>query len=334
MGSVVADERTTPVQPVFLFSLPRSGSTLTQRVLATHPAIETVSEPWILLPFLYTRVRDGVYAEYGHKKAHDAIEDFCSGLPGGADDYLRDIREMALRLYARRTKPGARYFLDKTPRYNVVAGEVMRIFPDARIVFLWRNPLAIVASIIETWGRGRWNIFEFEYDLFAGLEGIAAAYRAGAERACAVRYEDLVTGDPAPWRRLFGHLGLEFDESQLAQFNEIGLPGRMGDQTGRKAYSALSAEPTEKWKRVLGSPVRKRWCRRYLRWIGAERLRLMGYDLDTLLREIDAAPARAGTVVSDVAWSLFGVVVKVFEPWVMRDKLRRLRRGDRLYAHS
>jgi len=51
------------ITPIFIFSLPRSGSTLMERILATHPAVGTASEPWILLPFLYTRIRDGVYAE-------------------------------------------------------------------------------------------------------------------------------------------------------------------------------------------------------------------------------------------------------------------------------
>jgi hypothetical protein len=39
--------------PLFLLSLPRSGSTLAQRILAAHAGIATTSEPWILLPYLY-----------------------------------------------------------------------------------------------------------------------------------------------------------------------------------------------------------------------------------------------------------------------------------------
>jgi hypothetical protein len=127
---------TTGITPIFLFSLPRSGSTLTQRILATHHAVETVSEPWILLPFLYSRVREGVYAEYGHRVAFEAIEDFCSELPGGSEAYLGEIKELALRLYRLRAKAGTQYFLDKTPRYHVISAEIVRLFDDARFVFL------------------------------------------------------------------------------------------------------------------------------------------------------------------------------------------------------
>ena len=40
------------IRPIFIFSAPRSGSTLLQRVLAAHTQVATASEPWILLPLL------------------------------------------------------------------------------------------------------------------------------------------------------------------------------------------------------------------------------------------------------------------------------------------
>src|SRR3712207_7451790 len=77
----------TKLTPLFLFSLPRSGSTLAQRILAAHEPIATASEPWILLPYLYTLREHGVYAEYNHRILVQAVEDFCAVLPGGRDDY-------------------------------------------------------------------------------------------------------------------------------------------------------------------------------------------------------------------------------------------------------
>src|SRR5688500_15750036 len=67
---------TTPPTPLFLLSLPRSGSTLAQRILAAHEAIATASEPWILLPYLYTLRERGAYAEYNHRVLVRAVEDF------------------------------------------------------------------------------------------------------------------------------------------------------------------------------------------------------------------------------------------------------------------
>jgi hypothetical protein len=62
---------------IFVFSLPRTGSTLLQRIIATQPDVATASEPWILIPYLYTLRENGVYAEYGHRMMVRAVEDFC-----------------------------------------------------------------------------------------------------------------------------------------------------------------------------------------------------------------------------------------------------------------
>src|SRR5215211_9414871 len=88
-------------RPLFLFSLPRSGSTLAQRILAAHEPIATASEPWILLPYLYTLREHGIYAEYSHRVLVQAVKDFCAVLPGGRNDYVAEIRRFALRLYGK-----------------------------------------------------------------------------------------------------------------------------------------------------------------------------------------------------------------------------------------
>jgi sulfotransferase family protein len=328
------NDTTRPITPIFIFSLPRSGSTLTQRILATHAAVATASEPWILLPFIYGSGREGLYAEYGHRVALKAIEDFCESLPGGRSDYLGEIGELALRLYARSAKGNARFFVDKTPRYHVICAEILRLFAEGKFVFLWRNPLAIISSIIETWGKGRWNIYEFDFDLFDGLESLVEACRKAGNRACSVRYEEIVGQGSEARRRLFSHIGLEFDDSRAAQISSVQLPGRMGDQTGTGLYFALSDEPMEKWKKTLESPIRKMWCRRYLGWIGEERLKVMGYDIRALLRDLDSIPTRPTTMISDIARMFFGLLVRTCEPWIVRDKLIRLSRGKRLHAHS
>lgn len=322
------------VVPVFVFSLPRSGSTLLQRMLATHPAVETASEPWILLPLLYALRRKGIYAEYGHRTSIRAIEDFAAGLPGGERQYLEAVRDLALRLYRERAGAGAQFFVDKTPRYHVIAGDILRMFEDARFIFLWRNPLAIVASMIEGWGRGRWNLYEFEVDLYDGLEALVAAQQAAGDRAISVRFAELVDQSPEARDRIFAFLGLESADADPERQIQVQLDGRMGDQTGVRQYSRLSQEPRIKWTKTLGSPLRKAWCRRYLRWIGSERLRAMGYELDELLQELAAIRASWRTIPSDALRMVAGRFIRLFEPWIFRDKLDHVRHGVRLRAHS
>jgi hypothetical protein len=286
------------IKPIFILSAVRSGSTLVQRVLAAHEGIATVAEPWLLLPGAYSLRRTGVDAGYLHPFMVDAIEDFCERLPGGSEQYIRELRESALRLYESAAEDGARYFVDKSPAYCFVAEEIMRLFPEAKFVFLWRNPLSIVSSIIETWQPWRPTIFR--EDLFVGLPRLCATYDANRQRAHAVRYEDLIGGDERHWHALLRYIGVEFDPSALSRFTKIDLVGRMGDPTGGRRYTALSSEPQQKWKTTLANPLRREWCRRYLGFLGERRLATMGYDRGRLLAELAAQPRSASSLLADL----------------------------------
>lgn len=291
-------------KPLFIFSRTRSGSTLLQRILGSYDEVATVTEPYLLLPYVYTLRERGAVAEYVHSFAVQAIEDFCKELPGGVDDYWGEVRELVLGLYelaATRQKGERpiRYFLDKTPPYFLIVEEIMRLFPDGKFVFLWRNPLSQLASMLQL-QDGRWNPANFRVILFDGVELLTRAYRRHADSVCAVRYEDLITGDSAHWRRLADYLDLEFDPNSLSQFANVQLRGRGGDPTGVQMYSSLSTDPVTKWRETLNNPVRKAWCRRYLRWIGRERLAMMGYELDELLADLDRVPSSTERLGDDL----------------------------------
>ena len=169
------------IQPVFIFSVSRSGSTLVQRIVAAHEGVATAPEPWILLPHAYTLRRQGVDAEYFQQLLATAVEDFCaapggrSRLPGG------DARVRAAPLRARRRGRGDPLRRQEPP-YCLVAEEIMRIFPEGKFVFLWRNPLSVIASMIETWGP--WRPTFMTADLFVGLPPPARRLR-GARLALA-----------------------------------------------------------------------------------------------------------------------------------------------------
>ena len=318
------------IQPIFVFSVSRSGSTLIQRVIAAHSGVATVSEPWILLPYLYTLRSRGVSAEYEHELMVMAIEDFCRELPEQGEDYLTELRDFVLRLYDKAAGGEARYFLDKSPPYCLIAEEIMRLFPEGKFIFLWRNPLSIVASVIQTWEQ--WHPTIYRSDLFIGLPRLVAAYRAHGARAYSVRFEDLVGGDAHRWKGLMDYLGIEFEPDALSRFSEVELNGRMGDPTGVERYSALSSEPQEKWKSTLANPLRKEWCRRYLRFLGDKRLAVMGYDGERIIRELNAQPTSIrylipdlGRLVSDVAKEPIRIQVRrrgIRGPNVLRELLK------------
>ncbi len=288
----------TPITPIFLLSLPRSGSTLVQRILAAHDGVATASEPWLLLPWL-SPLRPGMRG-FGswHQQIHEALEDFACVLPGGTDDYRETVHDAALHLYARAAGPNARFFVDKTPPYAMIIDEIARTFPEGRLVFLFRNPLGVVSSLVQTFAGGRWRPSDYPTSLFAGAAQLIDGRRRHCHRSFAVRYEDLVGGHAATWDGLCEYCGFHFERAALERFRNVELGGRLGDPASGRA--PLSLESADKWKHVVSTPVRKEWCRRYLRWLGRERLSTMGYDLDALLTELSGVSAHGGNLGADV----------------------------------
>ncbi len=330
-----ADARPTPL---FLFSLPRSGSTLLQRMLATHPAIATGPEPTFLLPLLHIGSSTDVFATFDQRYTAMAVEDFLESTPSARATFDDMVRAAATQAYAHGSTDGARYFLDKTPKYHMVSDDILRIFPESPAVVLWRNPLAIIASLMSTWGGGggRWDLQHFRLDLFFALPKLIDSVAAHPDRVRSIRYEDLVDDSDAALSALFDHLGLDASDSDIGAFADVRLVGRIQDpNVGGDGFTSVRSDRTAHWTTILGNPIRKAWCRRYLRWLGAERMAAMGYDLDATLADLDAAPTTTRFLASDLLLVPYDTLYRVFELGIFKTKLRSLRNGQRpLLAHK
>jgi hypothetical protein len=324
----------TSMKPIFILSLPRSGSTLLQRVLATSNEICTVAESWVLLPFAYSLRENGVYTEYSHRDAHGALYDFIEELPNGRKDYLAAVGTAIVELYQKINRDNALYFLDKTPRYALIAEDIIDIFPEGKFIYLWRNPLAIIASMIETWEHGRWNVFRYKIDLFDGMAQLIDSYQSHPEKVLAIKYEAFLQSPENELARIEDYLGLKFGPAVLKNFLQVTFKGRMGDATGINSYHELNTSPIEKWKTVINNPLRKMWCRQYLRWLGAQRLGVIGYDLDHLLSEIDSSPTCMTGMLKDIIMTCYGVLYCTLEAVISKHKLQQFPDWRSIKHHS
>jgi len=289
-------------------------------MLGSHPDIATASELWILLPYLYSLKEEGVYAEYGHRVAYIGCKDFIDLFPNKENDFFSELHDFIIALYSKASSQNEEYFLDKTPRYHLVAEEIIRIFPEGRFIFLWRNPLSVVASIINTWGKGKWNVYRFYIDLYMGLENLIHTYQKYRNNVYTLSYEKLVAEPVVECQKLFGFLDIDpFCVSENEFFNST-LVGRLGDPTGSVEYTTVSSEPLNKWRDVLGNPIRQWWCRRYLDWIGTERMATMGYELTILMSALAEIQKKTRYIFSDLIRFVYGTFYTGLELRMMRDK--------------
>jgi hypothetical protein len=283
----------------FIISLPRAGSTLLQRLLAAHPRIKTVGEPWAALPFVYALREDGARAEYGHHSLARGLGEFVETV-GGQAAWLREGGEMLARLQRSLADAETEWFLDKTPRYYLILDELAQMFPSAKFVVLHRNPLAVVASILNTWHHGKFKAGTNEMDIYEGPRRIAAFVQARRENVLEVSYEALVMDAAAHVRRITDFLGVPALEKISLEGGDVLKESKLGDKTGIHRYSEVSAASVESWKSAFASPIRKRWAAHYLRWLGDETLGALGYKRDALLGELRSAPVSLRQAASDL----------------------------------
>ena len=270
---------------VFLVSLQRSGSTMLQRILGSHPDIHTTAEPWVMLHPFYQLKGEGVATEYNAQFARQAVVEFLDQLPGGEENYYDAVRQMANVMYSRAVRfSGKSRFLDKTPRYFRILPELIRTFPRAKFVVLLRNPLAVLASVLDTWFGGDAASFEQSEhgrDLLEGPGLLARAIREFGDRIHVTRYEDLVTDSWAEVQRICDYLGLPPYRPML-DYGDIPAPeGNFGDALRVHRHKAPVDDYRDKWVSTLEGFGLMDYARRYAESVGMRVFSELGYTLQS-----------------------------------------------------
>ena len=286
---------------IFLVSLPRSGSTMLQRVLGGHPDIHTAAEPWVMLNPLYALKRDGVSADYDAGMGRRALEEFLDELPGDEQNYYDAVRQLGRTLYSRAVRAaGKSRFLDKTPRYFYVMPELMRTFPKARFVLLVRHPLAVLASVLRTWFNNDVQAFEsstHHKDMLEGPRLLCEAMEAAGDNLLVTRYEDIVRNPDTEIRRLCDFLEIPFFAPMLSYGDRPAPTGTLGDPENVNRQAAPVAAFADAWKRAFDTPELRGYALAYVERTGGDVLDKLGYPA-AHMRELLSSPEPAANAVA------------------------------------
>ncbi|MEQ8663576.1 MAG: sulfotransferase, partial [Gammaproteobacteria bacterium] len=193
-------------QPVFIVGMPRSGTSLVEQVLASHPQVHGAGE-LTFFPELVQRLP----ALLGSRQP------FPRGL-AGADATLAASAEEYLALLGRQGGGAARV-TDKMPYNFLYLGLIATLFPHARVIHCRREPMATCFSIFTHDLAGS---HPYAYDLeelaraWAGYGRLMAHWQTCLPLALLeVDYEALVDDLASGARALTGFLGLAFDPACL-----------------------------------------------------------------------------------------------------------------------
>jgi Flp pilus assembly protein TadD len=229
-----------PQTHVFLVGFPRSGTTLLEQVLASHPDVATMEERPCLI--------DSATAFFGANADLDRLAALSNAeLQPWRDAYWKRVTEAEAPL----NKP---VFLDKMPLNAVFLPLIARLFPKAKILLALRDPRDVVLSCFRR--RFAMNAGMFE---FTALESTAAYYAAVmnlvdiyrdklALDITEARHESLVGDFDGEASRLCAFLGLEFNDAMRA------FAGRAHDQkidtpSAAQVARGLSDAGVAQWRR-------------------------------------------------------------------------------------
>tara|TARA_B110000046_G_C12988748_1_gene396886 strand:+ start:836 stop:1819 length:984 start_codon:yes stop_codon:yes gene_type:complete len=278
---------TSKITPIFIFSLPRSGSTLLQKIIASSNQVSTSSEPWILLPLLYSQKEQGTFTEYSHKLSVRAMNDVKKQLLLNGNNYDKYLEKYILSIYEGLSDTNSKYFLDKTPRYYLIIDEISKIFPDAKFIFLFRNPLSQLASQIEIHNSRFKTIYGDSIDILHGHNLLMSSYNKLKNKSIQINYFELITDVDSAIAKINKYLNINIDNSIINKLSDVKLKGTLGDpKMTNNVSDKISNQSLNKWKKSFNNPIRRYVAKKYLKRIDLEYFELTGVSKEDLLIEL------------------------------------------------
>jgi tetratricopeptide (TPR) repeat protein len=247
--------------PIFVIGMPRTGTTLVDRILSSHPDVGSAGElqamPVAVKKLAGTTTR--VVIDADTIMASAAIEPSALG------------KAYLARASHHRPRGTAR-FTDKLPANFLYVGHIARALPNARIVCLRRNPLDTIWSNFKNLFASQSAYYAYSYDLldtaryYARFNRLMALWESlWPGRVLQFSYEALIADQEVQTRRLLEHCGLDWNEGCLSfQDNAaaVATPSAAQvrqplyrDSVGKWRAHREALEPARAWLKTQGVEV-------------------------------------------------------------------------------
>jgi tetratricopeptide (TPR) repeat protein len=197
-GALQPNPEPQAITPIFIVGMPRSGTSLVEQILASHPQVYGAGE---------LNVLSDIAAELGY--ASPAFKPDAATLAVVARRNIDALKELA---------GGALFVTDKLPGNFLFIGLIALMFPDARIIHTRRDPLDTCLSCYFQYFLGA---HKYSYDLgqlgryYRQYEKLMAYWRQRGIAFLDVQYEHLVADLEGVSRQMTAYCGLDWNEACL-----------------------------------------------------------------------------------------------------------------------
>jgi tetratricopeptide (TPR) repeat protein len=224
--SKIAAFGSSSAKPVFVVGMPRSGTSLAEQIIASHPAAYGMGELdfWNSPPLMEAGITQGIFSETARLKV--------------AEDYLRILES---------SSKSASRIVNKAPVNSDFLGLIYTVFPNARVVYVQRDPIdTCLSCYFQQFLAG----INFAFDLsdlvhyYREHERMMAHWRSvlPAGFILDVSYEGLVADQEVWSRKMLDFFGLEWDARVLKFYsNDRQVTTASAWQVRQKIYSSSVA---------------------------------------------------------------------------------------------
>jgi tetratricopeptide (TPR) repeat protein len=196
-------------EPIFILGLPRTGSTLLERILSSHDDVFAAGE---LNAFALELVRICQQGQGTDKIARDDLVRISTAI---------DFSKLG-QSYVESTRPRTGQvprFIDKMPNNFLYCGLIHRALPQAKIIHIMRNPMDSCYAMYK-------RLFKSAYPMSYNLEQLGRYYLAYRQlmhhwstvmpgTMLEIRYEDLVANQEYQTKRVLEYCDLDWQENCL-----------------------------------------------------------------------------------------------------------------------
>lgn len=228
-------------EPIFIIGMPRSGTTLVERILSSHSSVHSAGE---LQNF-------GVALKRASGTRSNRMLDVETLRASSAVDWT------ALgSAYLHSTRPSTghtSHFIDKLPHNFLYAGFIARALPNAKIICLRRDPMDTCLSNFRQLFALTSPYYDYSFDLmdtgryFLLFDRLMAYWRSTMPgRILEIHYEDIVQSQEGSTRALLEFCGLPWEEACL-DFERNAAP--VATASAVQVRSPVYRTSMQRWKR-------------------------------------------------------------------------------------